>query len=161
MVRTEGVSRLTLDEVARRADVSKGGLLYHFGTKRALIVALLTDTLDNADAELNRLAVEDRPGAFANAYLDFVRQGRHEKGAAAGVFAAAALDEGDLGPARDQFKHWHDRLVGGDGLDPTVGLLARVVADGLWFIDLFELAPPSAAERRRLFELVGQLLDES
>lgn len=161
VVRADGVANLTLERVAAAAGVSKGGLLYHFGSKRELIVGLLSDTLDRADEDLDRLAGASgrERGAFAQAYLDFVRHHRHDRGAATGVFAAAALAEGDLAPARARFAAWQDRLVDGDGLDPTVGLLARVVGDGLWLIDLFGLAPPDEDQRRRLFELVEAHLD--
>ncbi|WP_084500687.1 SMR family transporter [Halalkalibacillus halophilus] len=36
----EGVDRLTLETVAKEAGVSKGGLLYHYSTKDALIMAM-------------------------------------------------------------------------------------------------------------------------
>lgn len=39
LVRKLGASHLTLDAVAKEAGVSKGGLLYHFPTKEALIQA--------------------------------------------------------------------------------------------------------------------------
>src|SRR4051794_16240552 len=41
IVRTRGVPGLTLDAAARAAGVSKGGLLYHFASKEALLAALL------------------------------------------------------------------------------------------------------------------------
>ncbi len=37
----EGPFSLTLERVASRAGVSKGGLLYHFGTKEALVAGML------------------------------------------------------------------------------------------------------------------------
>ena len=74
VVSTDGVSALTLDRVAEVAGVSKGGLLYHFATKRELVVAMLGRTLGRADDALADLAGDDgRPGAFAHAYLDYVR----------------------------------------------------------------------------------------
>jgi AcrR family transcriptional regulator len=162
VVRTDGVSRLTLEAVARAAGVSKGGLLYHFATKQDLIVAMLTDTLVEADAILDSLAAADsrQPGAFARAYLEFVSRGEHRRvDSASGIFAAAALDEGDLTPARAMFRRWQDRLLD-DGIDTGMALLARVVADGLWLIDLFDLAPPDSSQREELLSLVDQLLTE-
>jgi len=158
VVRSEGVTNLTLDRVAAAAGVSKGGLLYHFGTKQELVVALLTHTLQAADDDLHELAAANGrdQGSFAQAYLDFVQSGQHSGGAATGVFAAAALDDGDLGPAREMFTKWQDRLIESDGLDETTALLARVVGDGLWLIDLFGLAPPSQAQRTALFELIQE-----
>ena len=157
VIRVHGVSNLTLERVAATAEISKGGLLYHFGSKRELVLGLLTDTLGRADDALTALTAQNglSEGSFTKAYLDYVRTGQHnETDSGAGVFAAAAVNEGDLGPARDQFRAWQNRLVDADGVDPTAALLARVVGDGLWLIDLFGLAPPSPEQREALCSLV-------
>lgn len=160
LIATYGVGALTLERVAATAGVSKGGLLYHFGTKQELVVAMLMHTLGDADNRLEALTDADRPGAFATAYLDYVRTGEHiRRGAAVGIFASAALDEGELKPAQDQFATWQDRLVTDDGIDPTIALLARIVGDGLWLIDLFGLAPPSKVDRKAVIDLVQSLID--
>jgi AcrR family transcriptional regulator len=41
-----GVAAFTLDAVAARAGISKGGLLYHFPTKEALLAALMRRCLE-------------------------------------------------------------------------------------------------------------------
>ena len=159
VVRVHGVANLTLERVADTAGVSKGGLLYHFGSKQQLVLGLLTDTLSRADASLQDMAAQNEltDGAFTKAYLDYVRSGRHDEvDSGASVFAAAAINDGDLAPAQAQFARWQERLVHADGVDPTAALLARVVGDGLWLIDLFGLAPPSAEQREALCELVEQ-----
>ncbi|MEM7092015.1 MAG: TetR/AcrR family transcriptional regulator [Actinomycetota bacterium] len=163
IIRTEGTDRLTLDRVAAIAGVSKGGLLYHFGTKRALLAALLEETLADADDELERLAQArgDRAGAFAHAYLDFVRDRTHTDATAAGVLAAAALEDGDLDPARERFATWQSRLIEDDCITPDDALLTRVIGDGLWLIDLFDLAPPTDAQREALLDRVAALVDET
>ena len=157
VVRLHGVANLTLERVAETAGVSKGGLLYHFASKQELVLAMLTNTLGRADVSLNALANENglTDGAFTKAYLDYVRTGQHDEvDAGAGVFAAAALNDGDLAVAQKQFGQWQQRLIEADGIDPTAALLARVVGDGLWLIDLFGLAPPTTAQRDALCELV-------
>ncbi len=77
------------------------------------------------------------------------------------MFAAAALNDGDLAPAREMFATWQDRLINDDGLDETTALLARVVGDGLWLIDLFGLAPPSDLQRAALFRLIEQRFEHA
>ena len=62
VVRRDGAAALTLDAVAAEAGVSKGGVLYHFGSKRALIDGLLERWLDEFGARLAG------PG-FAAAYV--------------------------------------------------------------------------------------------
>lgn len=157
VVRVHGVANLTLERVAETAGVSKGGLLYHFASKQELVRDLLANTLGRADVSLNDMASTNGldEGAFTKAYLDYVRTGQHDEvDSGAGVFAAAALNDGDLAPAQDQFTKWQQRLVNNDGIDPTAALLARVVGDGLWLIDLFGLAPPTAEQRDALCALV-------
>ncbi len=159
-MRRDGVGSLTLERVAEDAGLSKGGLLYHFGSKQELVSALLTETLAGADRRLDELAAEGGTGAFATAYLDFVRSREHtRRGAAVGIFASAALDEGELEPARAQFAAWQERLLTDDGISAETALLARVVGDGLWLIDLFGLAPPSGDERAAVLDRVQRLID--
>ena len=41
IVQCKGVAKLTLEAVAKEAGVSKGGLLYHFSNKEALIEGMI------------------------------------------------------------------------------------------------------------------------
>ena len=54
VIRRDGAQALTLDAVAAEAGVSKGGVLYHFATKRALIDGLVDRWLDDFEARLGR-----------------------------------------------------------------------------------------------------------
>ncbi len=163
VVRRDGVSAMTLARVAEEAGVSKGGLLHHFASKEELLTGLLEQTLADADAGLTELTGESvERGAFARAYLEYVRRpDEHQADAATAVFAAAAAGDGELGPAADVFDAWQTRLMHGDGLDPALGLLARIVGDGLWLIDLFGLARPSEADRAAVLDLVVRLTDDA
>lgn len=157
------MARLTLSRVAETAGVSKGGLLHHFASKQDLVAALLDDLLSQTNDQLHDLAASNNRdnGAFAQAYLDYVRTSEHTSKTATGIFAAAALDDGDVTPAHTMFSAWQQRLLSSDGIDETTALLTRVIGDGLWLIDLFDLAPPTPAQRDALFELVEERLDQS
>ncbi len=159
----EGVSSLTLDKVAARAGVSKGGFLYHFGSKDALIVGLLNQVMGVLDSELNVLAdgFDVSQGAFALAYIDYVREPtKAATDTAVSILAAAAVDDDLLDSTRATFRRWQDRLCQDDGLDEVEALLARIVGDGLWLIDLFGLAPPTAEERSKVIDLVSSLISD-
>ena len=161
IIRRDGVGSLTLERVADEAGVSKGGLLYHFSSKQELVRTLLSHTMAQTSDRLEELAAPGGSGAFATAYLDYLRSGEHsQNGVAAGIFASAALDEGELQPAQSQFDKWQNRLRNDDGLSPATALLARIVGDGLWLIDLFGLAPPSDQDRALVLDLVQRLVDE-
>ena len=66
MIRRDGARALTLDAVAAEAGVSKGGVLYHFATKRALIDGLIARWLDDfEDAARRRRTSPPRTSARA------------------------------------------------------------------------------------------------
>ncbi|HEY3469357.1 MAG TPA: TetR family transcriptional regulator, partial [Amycolatopsis sp.] len=52
VIRTRGISA-SLDDIAKAAGVSKGGLLYHFPAKDALVRTLAQDILDTFRAEVH------------------------------------------------------------------------------------------------------------
>lgn len=163
VIRREGAARLTLDKVAVEADVSKGGLLYHFRSKNDLIAALLDQTLSTAGANLEERAgalSDGDPGAFATAYLEFMRQPYHasdDGDIASSILAAAALDKKLLAETNERFQRWQDRILD-DGLSPALALLVRAISDGLWLIDSFQLAPLEVDQRGAVLDLVEQLI---
>lgn len=54
-----GLQAVTLDAVAEAAHVSKGGLLYHFPSKEALLDALVQRACDTAEAEFAEAEATD------------------------------------------------------------------------------------------------------
>ncbi|MET9336432.1 TetR/AcrR family transcriptional regulator [Nonomuraea sp. NPDC003804] len=64
----DGAEALTLEAVAQRAGVSKGGLFYHFPTKQALVAAMVGRLTTAFDAAL--AVAGDRPGDFLRAYVE-------------------------------------------------------------------------------------------
>ncbi len=147
VVRREGAAKLTLDAVAAQAGVSKGGVLYHFGSKRALIDGLLDRWLDEFGANL------DGPG-IATAYVrasDITHAGPEAAASEFGVLAAMIEDPAVLEQVRERYSAWMDRILE-DVEDPVDAWLVRLAADGLWYSDLLGIAAPRGADRDRLIE---------
>ena len=63
---SDGVAAATLDEVARQAEISKGGLLHHFPSKEALVTGLMEHLvrLNEQDIERTLAADEDVLSAY-------------------------------------------------------------------------------------------------
>jgi len=154
IVRLRGVDALTLEAVAREAEVSKGGLLYHFPNKDALIGGLIAQAAGDFDASLTAHlgAATDAPGgwlqAFINASFD---DDPGDSNANMGLLAAAAINPSLLDPIRTRYAEWQARTESA-GIDPTVATIIRLAVDGLTFADLFGLAPPPGLARDRLRE---------
>lgn len=161
----DGASTLTLDAVARDSGISKGGVLYHFPTKDALITAMIDRISDrferDIDARLKQLPAS--PGRWTRAYLDASLDEASwtddlNAAANAGLLAAIAASPATLDPLRIRYAHWQAQIEV-DGIDPSVGTLIRMAVDGLWLADLLGLAPPDAATRAQLHTQLIQLIE--
>ncbi len=145
VIRREGAHALTLDAVAAEAGVSKGGVLYHFGSKRALIDGLVDCWLDDFEA---RLEGPDLVAAYVRA-SDLSGAGPDVRASEFGMLAALIGDPEVLEAARKRQAQWMERMLGGT-LAREDAWLVRFAADGLWFADLLGIATPAGEDRRRL-----------
>ena len=150
VVMRDGAQALTLDAVAAEAEISKGGLLYHFKSKRELLDALVSRWLDDFQAD-----IDAAPGNFAARY---VRGSDNAKAEEAGMLAALVADPQVLAAVRERHIAWQDRVTteGGDPVDATV---ARLAADGLWLADLLGMAPPQGQLRGQVLARLLELCD--
>ena len=67
-----GVQAVTIQAVADAVSVTKGGVVHHFPTKKALLDALFADLADHWEAELNRHISNHagEVGALTRAYVE-------------------------------------------------------------------------------------------
>jgi AcrR family transcriptional regulator len=142
-----GPTGLVLDAVAADAQVSKGGLLYHFPTKQALIEGMTVRMLERFSKVQQSLADDDpdNSGRWTRAYLhSTVRPDgapADDSGRLmAGLLAGIGGDTSRLKSIRDAFASWQERIEG-DGIDPVQATLVRLAADGLWLSVLLGLPP--------------------
>jgi AcrR family transcriptional regulator len=147
VIRRDGARKLTLDAVAAEAGASKGGVLYHFNSKRDLIDGLVARWLDDFEAQL-----ED--GDVAGTYVrasDLQAASPDLTASEFGLLAALIEDPLVLQSVRERHDAWMERMFAG-GADRADVWLARLAADGLWYSDLLGIAPPQGEDRRRLME---------
>lgn len=176
----DGVGKLTLDAAAHEAGISKGGILYHFPSRGALVSAMVEGFVVSFDDDLAAYgALDGSPGAFTRAYLQATltpRDGEgpsaagpergqehddeheadseeHNRRLGAALLAGVASDPELLAPLRDRFSAWQE-AVEADGIPADVATVVRLCADAIWLADLLELAPVHGELR----EAVGRLL---
>ena len=130
-----GSQGLTLAAVAAHARVSKGGLLYHFANKDALITALVERLVASFDELVESFRLE-RPGWYTRAYVEatFAVLSAEDADVARHRWAAvcaAATDPLLREPfARAQRRWLNEGLA--EEPDPDLSQVARLAADGLW-----------------------------
>ena len=146
----QGSSGVTLEKVAAEAGVSKGGLLYHFKSKRELLDGLVQRWLDEFQDDIDA-AGPDFPAGYVKACDG-------AKAEEAGMLAALVADPAVLGIVRERYATWQDR-VATEGGDPVEATVARLAADGLWLADLLGMAPPRGELRERVLARLLELCD--
>jgi AcrR family transcriptional regulator len=161
LVEREGVAHLTIEAVAREAGLSKGGVLYHFPAKESLIAAMVAALLAEWDARIEHaLATEHGPGRWVRAYIRAcTQQPGGEADPISALLAAIATDPQALEPARRHFALWQRRLAD-DALSPAAATMVRLAIDGLWFADLFGLAPPTGELRAQVIQTLLRMAEQ-
>ncbi|WP_246499081.1 TetR/AcrR family transcriptional regulator [Microvirga soli] len=156
-----GSGRLTLETVAERAGLSKGGLLYNFHTKEALLQAMVQRLVDEVAAERETLRVQAEPGRnlearLCTAALLKLRRGRMRE-VASGLLAASAENPHLLKPVREVIKATLENLkVTSDDLDAA--LVGWLAIEGLNSLEMHDLSPFSEDEHERIVQAVNRLL---
>jgi AcrR family transcriptional regulator len=131
-----GPGNLSLDAVAARAGVSKGGLLYHFPSKNRLMEALVEDYLHRFDAALSAEESTKRPDAAICAYIaQFLTERKHDAPPASGLLAALAEDPDMLAPIR-RFERDFLTRIRANASDPQMATLAFLAIQGIRAMEL-------------------------
>jgi AcrR family transcriptional regulator len=155
-----GTQALTLAAVAERAGVSKGGLLYHFPGKEALIKGLVARVIEEFDT-LVASYDDGTPGSYGRAYVEatFVIMTGAEAARTRRrwtVITAAASDPALIAPLREAMARWH--RPDAEETDPVSGMVVRLAAEGLWEVAVHDPglydAEQYAALRRRMLDLL-------
>lgn len=136
----DGGAAITIQAVATRAGVTKGGLLHHFDSKQALLAAVFKDLLDKMDQEIDRTLADDPAsrGRFTRAYVRACFSDRLLGDRSLwGALSVAIVSEPAL---RALWSAWLDQRMARhaetDG-DPRL-VAVRLAADGVWLADMME-----------------------
>ena|SRR5579871_4476732 len=159
IAKESGPGRLSLDAIARRAGISKGGLLYHFPKKDALMRALVEHHLAGVEAAADEARnTPHRPNGVACAFVQAYRdKAACQPPRPSGVLAALAENPHLLEPVRAHLVRIVDRIRS-SAVDLDVSLIAFLAVEGLKALDLFEADPLTTEERERVLgDLVRRL----
>lgn len=136
IVTEKGAGSLTFEEIARRAGVSKGGVLYCFASKVELVAAMARRDTERfeRDVAAYRTSLEDGPEPDLRAYLAATR---HESGAlaakAASLLAALVEAPDHAEPIRQYYREQMQRF-GGGGPQGRNARLAFFAAEGAFLL---------------------------
>ncbi len=160
IVAEQGEQAATMDAVAARAGVSKGGLLYHFGSREALVDGLVERFLEvgQQDVDAMRTAPE---GAVAH-YLATSAEAPRDLQEL--YVATSRITQTGADAARRALAHvesrWLAELVSAIG-DTQLATLVAVVGDGLYLHAIRGDREQALAQHSAVEPVIRRLLAEA
>ncbi|MGQ0727539.1 TetR/AcrR family transcriptional regulator [Acidovorax sp.] len=159
----DGTHAVTLEAVAQRARVTKGGLQHHFRSKQALLDALSDQLFEEFQQSYETAYSQeaDTPGRHARAYLRTCFDSgsgcnQVETQRAIGLLALSSPQ------CRERWHATMQTALQADGNDPRTAdllLACRMAGDGFWFSQMLGTFTLDDAQRERILNLLLELCD--
>ncbi len=155
IINIEGVFSLTLEAVAKQAGISKGGLLYHFPSKDALLQGMV-DYLTESFTQATSTAVKQdacEQGKWVRAYTNQTFT-QFNVGLNTAFLAAVATNPELLKSMAEKFEVLH-RQMENDNIDPIIATIVRLAADGIYFNQLYGMELQEELREKVLRRLIS------
>ncbi|SEN38041.1 DNA-binding transcriptional regulator, AcrR family [Mesobacillus persicus] len=162
IVSERGIFNLTLEATAEEAGISKGGLLYHYPSKEALVKGMVDHLASNYREKIENNAKADPKdvGKWTRAYVDVTFKNTYEnKDMNSGLLAAKAVNADLLNPIRDLYTEWQ-RDIENDGIDPVKATIIRLATDGIWLAELFDIYHIGEEKKEIIYARLKEWIDE-
>lgn len=159
-----GARHLTLQSVASKAGISRGGLLYHFPDKEALLRGMLDrrrkHIAENRTKKRSTIqACPEREAAiYVLSLLDEDTGANRDISAA--IIASGAHDPELLAPAREDHCRTIDELTR-DGLSFERAAVIMLATSGLRFWEVLSMSPFNENDRRKIIKELLALAKEN
>lgn len=144
-----GPGHVSLDAVAQRAGVSKGGLLYNFPSKQKLLEAIVAHHIDKFEQALLEKTEnkQGKPGSVIEACVElYETECEAGKPPASGFLAALVENPNLMLPARKMSRRLIDRIRANASNESTA-LVAFLAIEGLRCLPLLDLDVLTKEER--------------
>ncbi|WP_146517203.1 TetR/AcrR family transcriptional regulator [Stenotrophomonas maltophilia] len=165
VINRDGVRGVTFESVAAEAKLTRGGLLYHFPSREALLRGIDEHLVQAWETSMETLLGKRADEATAlERYQTFVRVSAQSATRAELMFMLESADpeagERPWGPA---VRRWAPSAPGAGNVDPTTldNFVARLAADGLWIYEAMYEGQLDEGVRARVAERIAGLLAKS
>lgn len=162
LIAEQGAAHLTLNAVADTAGISKGGLLYHYPSKQALLEGMLEHVLDTR-APLKAMAEQGKQGSayeLLSKVLAFdIQISDEERLMGQALLAASAENPELLKPAQDYMRTLYNSFTQNTE-QPATARLLFVAIEGLQLLETVGLLNLNKKEKQSLQTLISGLLEE-
>lgn len=131
-----GVNGISIQTVATRSGITKGGVFHHFANKQILIEAMLEALIQQLDDRISVAMEKDviQYGRFTRAYIDVTLSSEFGVDTLWSALSMTVMTDKSFS---DKWDYWlAQRLLQHADTDQSIELkILRYAADGLWFIE--------------------------
>lgn len=158
----KGAAKVSLDSVAREAGLTKGGVLYNFPSKEALIAGMLERLMDSyrplVDSHQELFAGQHNPTLQST--LKIIRDhNQADRNVSMAIMAAAAQNLSLLQPIREEITARFNQLCS-ETDNPDMAALLWAASEGLMLMDMLKMLPFDEARRESLLDCLAERAKE-
>lgn len=135
IIEDEGIQAFTIDYLAQKCELTKGGVLYHFKNKSNLLIKMnemiieqFESVLENFKKDLSGSYLFTR--AYAKATIYYLEN--REQAFLPALLMTSLEDDACLKLWKETTKKWDD-LFENDGKNKRAILNTRLISDGIWY----------------------------
>jgi len=162
ITQAKGARHLTIDAVTVETGLSKGGVLYHFPSKMALLEGLVKQTVLQFDTEIRcyRSKMVDAPNPTLQALGQWLTSMLEQKESLSMALLAAGAENPELlNPVRCEFDNlW--QMIRAEATDlPTVQVIWCAFS-GAHYLKMFQLAPGGKPQLRDCLAQIALMISD-
>lgn len=165
VINRDGVRAVTFESVAAEAKLTRGGLLYHFPSREALLRGIDEHLVQAWEASMETLLGKRADEASAlERYQTFVRVSAQSATRAELMFMLESADpDADERPWGPAVRRWAPLPPSAVADDPAAldNFVARLAADGLWIYEAMYQGQLDERVRAQVAERIAGLLAKS
>lgn len=157
-----GFAALTLEAVAAKAGISKGGLQYLFKSKQQLMAAMIEHYSQKTAVAVAKAEEElpDTPSRPLKAYIvGSLLDGAVRRDATTAALLAAAIAEPEcLAFGKEEYRKALDGFMS-RGVSETLAMVVMCAVDGLMLTEFLEVDPYTPSQRKQLVTAMLELAE--
>ena len=142
LIINDGLQKFSLNEVAKKAGVSKGGLLHHYPSKEELIKAIVRENFDTyLDSILSQIkSTKPYPGRTPSIYLQSTEEAisENEEQLLSAILVASVYDKNLMKPFQE-FYSQIDACIQEDGGNTMKSKMIIISIDAIWINQMLEV----------------------
>lgn len=157
VVAHQGAHKLTIENVAKQAGLSKGGVLYHFPNKEALLSGMLEHLTETLDARREEKAQDSELEKMLNT-IDLDNE--TDRALTLAILAVSAQQPELLAPAREYFRE-RVATINQQLDDQEMAAILLMALEGLRLLTMLDMNPWSKAQTRKTLKKMHELARET